>query len=403
MAASGVASPLAEKHPTKTPTVKSQTSNVGANFIDKRGAEHPLRPMHAGNNRSGQTLAGSFAHDRELFVKSLQEKGLAVNSVKSFENFELAIGESITDIDVLGAVVIFLHGDQAGGTGKADVPRLQRFADLVHIKSTGFFDRLFPEIDAVVGENHGAVHGAVFLDDSGMILGLEPLIPPFKEGLVSLGFDGHEIGPATQFAHEVFGRQGAQFILGQTERNHGAIGRGQTSGGNFLEEGHVGITVDGIDHTGVATGGELFDLGHVLLVVGVAKRSVFAGGNHLAGIVLAQAAADVIEGDTVQEQILVKDEIGGLRIYVIRADEVEFLFALGQQIIHRRRGLLIDGFGGVKDVLRQLLAFILHRIEEHAVILLKNRQDGLTTDGNPAAENDGDFVFLQKLLGLLGE
>src|SRR5580658_95047 len=109
MAASGVKSAQAEKHPKKMPPANSQTRNVGANFMDKRGAEHPLRPSYAGNNRSGRTLAGSFIHSRELFVKPLQEEGFAVNSVEGFENLELAIVARLSDIDIFGGMMVFLH------------------------------------------------------------------------------------------------------------------------------------------------------------------------------------------------------------------------------------------------------------------------------------------------------
>ena len=44
--------------------------------------------------------------------------------------------------------------------------------------------------------------------------------------------------------------------------------------------------------------GELFDFRHNLLEIGIAEGDVSASRNHLVGIVLAEAAADIIRGET---------------------------------------------------------------------------------------------------------
>ena len=53
--------------------------------------------------------------------------------------------------------------------------------------------------------------------------------------------------------------------------------------------------------------------------------------------------------------------------------------------------------------LRQFLAFVLHGVEEQAVVLLEDGQHGLAADRSPAAEGHGDLVLLEELLGLFGE
>jgi hypothetical protein len=44
--------------------------------------------------------------------------------------------------------------------------------------------------------------------------------------------------------------------------------------------------------------------------------------------ILGETAADVFERHALAEEILQQDEVGGLRIDVVGADEIEFLLAL---------------------------------------------------------------------------
>src|SRR6266849_534602 len=153
-----------------------------------------------------------------------------------------------------------------------------------------------------------------------MVFGLQPSVPAVQEIFIHRGVERHEIGPASQLSNQIFGRQGAQLILRQTERNDRAICRSQSRRRNFFEERHVGVAVDSIDDTSVATGRKLFYLRDDLLVIGVAEGGIFAGGNDLPGVVFAQAPADVTQRDAVQQKVLVENEIGGLRINVIGPD-----------------------------------------------------------------------------------
>ena len=104
-----------------------------------------------------------------------------------------------------------------------------------------------------------------------------------------------------------------------------------------------------------------------------------------------------------QQEIFEEHEVGGLRINVVGAEQVELLLALREQVIHRGSGLLVHGFGGVENVLGHFFALVLHGVEEQAVVLLEDRQHGLAAHRSPAAEGHGDLVFLEQLLGFFGE
>ncbi len=76
---------------------------------------------------------------------------------------------------------------------------------------------------------------------------------------------------------------------------------------------------------------------------------------------------------------------------------------LRHEVFHGGDGLLVGRRAGVEDVLAQLLALVLHRVEEQAVQLLEHREHRLPRDRGPAAEDRGDLVLGQQLAGLLGE
>src|SRR5580658_2686247 len=104
-----------------------------------------------------------------------------------------------------------------------------------------------------------------------------------------------------------------------------------------------------------------------------------------------------------QEQVFEEDEIGGLRINVVSADQVEFLLPLGKHVINSRDRLLVDCFRSVENVFGQLFALVLHGIEEKTVVFFENREHRFATYRRPAAEGDSNFVFLEKLFGFLRE
>jgi hypothetical protein len=142
----------------------------------------------------------------------------------------------------------------------------------------------------------------------------------------------------------------------------------------------------------LAFGRELLDVGDDRLVVGVAERRVLLH--------------DVGVGDALAVQERAQDLVGRARIDVVGAEEDEALgraAVLAHQVLDRGDRLLVRGGTRVEDVLRELLALVLHGIEEQRVVLLEHRQHGLARDAGPAAEHDRHLVLRDQLLGLLGE
>src|SRR5690606_26691541 len=146
----------------------------------------------------------------------------------------------------------------------------------------------------------------------------------------------------------------------------------------------------------------LFDLRDDLLVVGVTERGVLAGGDNLVAF-LPEATTDVLQRHAFAEQIFQQDQVRRLRIDVIRADQVELLLPFREHVVDRGRRLLVHGLGGVEDVRRHLLALVLHRVEEQALLLLENGKDGFAADRCPATEGYSDLVDLEQRLRLLSE
>jgi hypothetical protein len=69
-----------------------------------------------------------------------------------------------------------------------------------------------------------------------------------------------------------------------------------------------------------------------------------------------------------------QDLVGGARINVVGAQQEEAFrraAVFAHQVFHRRDGLLVRRRAGIEDVWRHLFAFVLHRIEQQAVQLLK--------------------------------
>ena len=162
--------------------------------------------------------------------------------------------------------------------------------------------------------------------------------------------------------------------------------------GELLVEGHVRVAVDGGEHRGVAAGGEALDLADDGLVVLMVERGVLL--------------RDGVRRNPLGEQERAQDLVGGAREDVVGAQQVELLVAaalLRHQVLRGRDELLVRGGAGVEDVLRALLALVLHGIEEQAVVVLEHGQDRLAAHRGPAAEGHGDLVLEEELLGLLRE
>ena len=138
--------------------------------------------------------------------------------------------------------------------------------------------------------------------------------------------------------------------------------------------------------------GELLDVGDDRLVVGVPERRVLL--------------VDVLVGDALRLEEGAQDLVGRARIDVVGAEQHPALGAaavLAHQVLDRRDRLLVGRGAGVEDVLRDLLAFVLHRVEEEPVQLLEHRQHRLPRHRGPAAEHHRDLVLREELARLLGE
>lgn len=108
--------------------------------------------------------------------------------------------------------------------------------------------------------------------------------------------------------------------------------------------------------------------------------------------------------DALLLKVALEDVVRRARIDVVGAEQGEFLDAqFLEEIVHRRNRLLVRRGTGVEDVLRALLALILHRVEQEAVQLLDHRQHRLAADRGPAAEDHVDIVHGQQFARLLGE
>ena len=122
-------------------------------------------------------------------------------------------------------------------------------------------------------------------------------------------------------------------------------------------------------------GGELLDVGDDGLVVAVTERRVLLH--------------DVLVGDALRREEVAQDLVGGARVDVVGAEQHPALGAaalLAHQVLDRRDRLLVRRRARVEDVVRRLLALVLHRVEEQAVQLLEHRQHRLARHRGPAAE-----------------
>src|SRR5579862_7565321 len=110
----------------------------------------------------------------ELLVKALQKEWLTKHLVIRFHDFELTIGPRLTDVDILGSVVVLVDTDLASGTVVTYGLALERLAHLVHLKAARLFHRRLPQVSAVIGKHHRTVDCSFLLHHARMILCLQP-------------------------------------------------------------------------------------------------------------------------------------------------------------------------------------------------------------------------------------
>ena len=271
-----------------------------------------------------------------------------------------------------------------------DRQAFQRLQNRFDVRTAGLLDGLGPQLDVNVGVHHRVIGHALLFGDAALFTPRLVRLHPLE---VLRGLQRHVVVPRSQVAGQGLDVQGLQFHLGKAERNDRAGVGGDALVGQFLEEGHVAVAVDGVDHGAIAAGAEAFDLADDGLVVLVVERRV------LLGDAVFRYALGLGE---IEPQNLVR----GTRVDVVRTDQVEALLAAAfraHQVIHRRGRLLVDRRAGVDDVLRTLFAFVLDGVEEEAVVLLEHRQHGLAAYRGPAAENRRHLILGQELLGLFGE
>ena len=260
-------------------------------------------------------------------------------------------------------------------------------AHRVYIGGAGFLYRLRPHVHAHVGGLHGVVGDALVA--AGQIVFLYIVLPLLDEGLVLRILDGHEIIPRGQLAHQRFGIDTAQLLFAHGERHHRNLGGLDALVPELFIKRYVGIAIDGGDHRGLATGGELLDVGHDRLIIRMAERGV--------------DLLDVLVGNALGMQERAQNLIGGTRINIVGAEqEVAFgtTAVLAHEVLDRGDGLLVGRRAGVEHVLRKLLAFVLHRIEQQAVEFFVYRQHRLTRHRRPATEGGRHLVLADELARL---
>ena len=158
-------------------------------------------------------------------------------------------------------------------------------------------------------------------------------------------------------------------------------------------ERNIGIAIDGGHNRGaLAFAGKALHARHNALPIGMAEGRVFF---HDIGI---RDALAVQEG--------AQNAIGGARIDIIGAEQrnaARLTTILRHQIFNRRNRLLVRRRAGVEDVLRLLLTFILHRVEQQTVQFFKHGQHGFAADRGPAAEGHIHLRHLQQFARLFSK
>ena len=103
-----------------------------------------------------------------------------------------------------------------------------------------------------------------------------------------------------------------QLDLGKAEGNRRASIGGHTLIGKLLEEGHIAVAVDRVNHRRITTGAKTFDFANDGLIILMVEGGIF-----LLNVGFLHALLQQIEP---------QDFIGGAWIHVVGADQVKPLF-----------------------------------------------------------------------------
>lgn len=307
------------------------------------------------------------------------------------DHVELAVGLDLADEHRLVQVVVLLVHLRQDARRRLEGLAGHGGNHLVGVGRFGFFNRLLPHVDADIGRFHRVVGQRLVLV-AGDALGLGVVAPLLDELGVGRILDRHEVVPGSQVADQRFRVHAAQFLFTHAERHDRHVLGLQAGIAQFLVERHVRVAVDGRDHRRLAALRELLHVGHDGLVVRMAERRVFF--------------VDVLVGHALRFEVGAQDFVGGARVHVVSAQQHPALGAtagLAHQIIDGRNRLLVRRRAGVEHVLAQLFTLVLHRVEQQAVHFLDHRQHRLARHRSPAAEDDGNLVLAEQLLGLFGE
>src|SRR5579885_2061660 len=128
------------------------------------------------------------------------------------------------------------------------------------------------------------------------------------------------------------------------------------------EEVDIGIARQRRDDGAVAAG-KLADVEHGAAPRLLAERRV--------------ELVDRVAADALGREIVADDGVGGARIDVVGAEQEEAAAAELQEMVDRRQRLLRRRRAGVDDVRRLLLALVLTRVEQQAVVFRQHRQHAL--------------------------
>src|SRR5690606_2922705 len=157
-------------------------------------------------------------------------------------------------------------------------------------------DRLCPQVES----DHGSFHRVI----GDALLVLDEAVPVADELLVGRYIDAHEVVPGRQVADQRAGVDTGQLFFTHREGDDRNVFGGDLLVTQFLVERHVGIAVDGGDHSGFLAGGtKLLDVRNDALPVGMAERGVV---DH-----------DVPGIHTLALQVGLKDLVGGTRVNIV--------------------------------------------------------------------------------------
>jgi hypothetical protein len=250
----------------------------------------------------------------------------------------------------------------------------ERAAHVGHPHFTGLARRLLPEENAEVRRFDHVAGDAV-----GAVLGFETR----DEFAVLLAVDALEVVPRRVVSDHVLDLKNAQLVLGDADRHHRRLLRGDSGGLQSLVEGNVGRPDDGAEDD-VGLGGP--DLVDDVLHLRAAEEDVLLA--HLL--------------DAHRLELIRDDCVDAVRPHVIRAHQEEAPAEVVDAPLHRRRDLLVRRGARVDDVGRDLEALVRHRVDQQVIVLLHHRADGFTAGGSPAADDHVDALVADETLGLGG-